>query len=134
MADIKVNWVAFDTAAALANVQVSWIAFDTGATPSPTANSGSGGSGGGTRVKNRRELDELLTKALQKPTEVAVQLLLPKTPSADAIALVRTALQERETAVTKSAARQVQSLIARLQVLEREAEEEEAVVMMLLLD
>ena len=95
---------------------------------------GGGGAGGSRRAKHNAELDELLTKALRKPVEVAVQLLLPKVPSADAIALVRTALQERETAVTKSAARQVQSLVARLQVLEREAEEEEAVVMMLLLD
>lgn len=95
---------------------------------------GGGGAGGSRRAKHNAELDELLTKALRKPVEVAVQLLLPKAPSADAIALVRTALQERETTVTKSAARQVQSLVARLQVLEREAEEEEAVVMMLLLD
>lgn len=33
MADIKVSWLAFDTAATPVDVKVSWIAFDTAATP-----------------------------------------------------------------------------------------------------
>ena len=34
MADIKVHWVAFDTAAPVVDVRVTWLAFDTGATVS----------------------------------------------------------------------------------------------------
>jgi hypothetical protein len=85
-------------------------------------------------VKRSRELDDLLTKALKKPVEVAVRLLLPPAPSPEAIAAVLGALETREANASKSAARQVQALLARLQVLEREAEDEEAAVMMLLLD
>lgn len=104
-----------------------------GAIVPPVINSG-GGAGGGARVKNRRELDDLLTKALKKPVEVAVQLLLPVTPSPEAISSVARALEARDATANKSAARQAQSLLARLQVLEREAEDEEAAVMTLLLD
>ncbi len=69
-----------------------------------------------------------------KPVEVPVQFPPPATPSSEAISTVIRALEAREAAANKSVARHVQFLLARLQVLEREAEEEEAVVMMLLLD
>ena len=100
----------------------------------PEDSVGHTGSGGGGKAKHSRELDDLLAKALKKPVEVAVQILLPKSPSPEAIAVVISALETHDALTTKSVTRQVQSLLARLQVLEREAEEEEAVVMMLLLD
>lgn len=100
----------------------------------PPSVGGSGGTGGSARVRNRKELDDLLTKALKKPTEVAVQLLLPTSPSPEAVAAVISALETRDAETNKSAARQAQSLLARLQVLEREAEDEEAAVIALLLD
>ena len=94
-----------------------------------------GGGGGSGRAARSRELDDLLTKALKKPVEVAVAMLLPAhTPSPEAVATVIRALEVRDATANKSAARQVQSLLTRLQVLEREAEDEEAAVMRLLLD